>query len=739
MAPNNNNSLIFTAQEDIHAREFFVQLHRHRQLGHRPLFQQHLYVQPHPLNHSDISIAFVKIRFTGSCNARRDEWWSGDVARWRLARLRRRLPNPLRQNHGSDIGLPRRHISRLLLACLSLTTRYTFYQCGHRVIAPVLHTLRNPGAGAEDLRAAAYTHSCPRSRPDEAQCSKSITGYRDSCHPVLGRSRDLGIGYSVRLERRRTFWAGSAQLYKPWRSSEWRVWNLIRPLALVQRLGGNTASLARRNDEALGVRVSVARIAPSLLDLGRGVTTGWRGDIWATLYIENLSEIEVRWVWSSSGMKGREKRRSPRKPVDQRHRPARFPREKIREQAPPIIEPGYKLKRKINTKRAFQKFSIIREHPAMMVALYRVTTPPADLGGPLDYHLSGLEVRRRATVFTAGDSFVGNALRPPPLNTTRNNPALRERPSFQPQRAGGLHITCRPVEPYKCGESCRAMPLVGEFSRDLLFLQSLHSGAAPYSLYFTLIGSQDLDVKSRPNFFTPLQSPTRRNYFCQPAPYTLLDTELLHPLRCHTFTIKSRPPRAQCKWLKRGRKNVRATRVGSTHCLKDRKTLLERQKISMPRRRARGEYQHPGSPERGRVVALQNESGWSGRRTTIHIGLAVTIETRCVQSSSSVQAAKAWLRQRSVPSASANTPVREVAECVWSIVVREVVMSIQGDCTGRGFLASHSSVTAETLHTLRVGAMRHRRACLCHPYRSLLTLEVQLHSPLKAVKYHNVR
>ncbi|KAJ8867454.1 hypothetical protein PR048_031256 [Dryococelus australis] len=33
----------------------------------------------------------------------------------------------------------------------------------------------------------------------------------------------------------------------------------------------NTASLARRSDEALGVRVSVARIAPSLLDLGRGV------------------------------------------------------------------------------------------------------------------------------------------------------------------------------------------------------------------------------------------------------------------------------------------------------------------------------------------------------------------------------------------------------------------------------------------------------------------------------------
>ncbi|KAJ8878010.1 hypothetical protein PR048_022473 [Dryococelus australis] len=45
---------------------------------------------------------------------------------------------------------------------------------------------------------------------------------------------------------------------------------LSRPL---QCFYGNTARLARRSDEALGVRVTVARIAPSLLDLGRGVPT----------------------------------------------------------------------------------------------------------------------------------------------------------------------------------------------------------------------------------------------------------------------------------------------------------------------------------------------------------------------------------------------------------------------------------------------------------------------------------
>ncbi|KAJ8875871.1 hypothetical protein PR048_023776 [Dryococelus australis] len=46
--------------------------------------------------------------------------------------------------------------------------------------------------------------------------------------------------------------------------------SLLRRVS-IQDHAGNTASLARRSDGALGVRVSVARIAPSLLDLGRAV------------------------------------------------------------------------------------------------------------------------------------------------------------------------------------------------------------------------------------------------------------------------------------------------------------------------------------------------------------------------------------------------------------------------------------------------------------------------------------
>ncbi|KAJ8865878.1 hypothetical protein PR048_033401 [Dryococelus australis] len=49
-------------------------------------------------------------------------------------------------------------------------------------------------------------------------------------------------------------------------------------------------------------------------------------------------------------------------------------------------------------------------------------------------------------------------------------------------------------------ESCRMMPLVGRgFLGDLPFPSSSHSGATPYSPRFILIGSQDPNIKSRPD------------------------------------------------------------------------------------------------------------------------------------------------------------------------------------------------------------------------------------------------
>ncbi|KAJ8876067.1 hypothetical protein PR048_023975 [Dryococelus australis] len=63
----------------------------------------------------------------------------------------------------------------------------------------------------------------------------------------------------------------------------------------VQRNDGNTARLARRSDEALGARASVACIAPSLLDLGRDTTerlSNKHHTIATLVYFENESECE---------------------------------------------------------------------------------------------------------------------------------------------------------------------------------------------------------------------------------------------------------------------------------------------------------------------------------------------------------------------------------------------------------------------------------------------------------------
>ncbi|KAJ8891702.1 hypothetical protein PR048_004231 [Dryococelus australis] len=70
----------------------------------------------------------------------------------------------------------------------------------------------------------------------------------------------------------------------------------------------------------------------------------------------------------------------------------------------------------------------------------------------------------------------------------------------------------RSLTDFRMWESSRTMLLVGGFSRHVQFPPPLHSGAAPYSSRFILIGSQGFDVKSRSNLFTHSLSitPTKR-------------------------------------------------------------------------------------------------------------------------------------------------------------------------------------------------------------------------------------
>ncbi|KAJ8881259.1 hypothetical protein PR048_017735 [Dryococelus australis] len=62
---------------------------------------------------------------------------------------------------------------------------------------------------------------------------------------------------------------------------------------------------------------------------------------------------------------------------------------------------------------------------------------------------------------------------------------------------------------FACGNRAGRCRWPAGFSQGSL---PLHSGAAPYSPHFTLIGSQDLDVKSRPNLSTSLY---RRRAYCE--------------------------------------------------------------------------------------------------------------------------------------------------------------------------------------------------------------------------------
>ncbi|KAJ8873675.1 hypothetical protein PR048_024506 [Dryococelus australis] len=72
-------------------------------------------------------------------------------------------------------------------------------------------------------------------------------------------------------------------------------------------------------------------------------------------------------------------------------------------------------------------------------------------------------------------------------------------PLYQVERGLPLELS---LLAFRMWESCRTMSLVGGFCRGSPVSPPLQSCAAPHSPLFTLIGSQDLDVESRPNLFS---------------------------------------------------------------------------------------------------------------------------------------------------------------------------------------------------------------------------------------------
>ncbi|KAJ8870985.1 hypothetical protein PR048_027287 [Dryococelus australis] len=97
-------------------------------------------------------------------------------------------------------------------------------------------------------------------------------------------------------------------------------------------------------------------------------------------------------------------------------------------------------------------------------------------------------------------------------------------------------------------ESCQTMPLVGTFPLDLPFPLPFHSGATTYSLHFTFIGSQDLDVKSSLN-------PSAINCAFTACCHSYLqmeETGVASSEMCFTCRVTLREPYIRCVECKEG-------------------------------------------------------------------------------------------------------------------------------------------------------------------------------------------
>ncbi|KAJ8883046.1 hypothetical protein PR048_014885 [Dryococelus australis] len=114
-----------------------------------------------------------------------------------------------------------------------------------------------------------------------------------------------------------------------------------------------------------------------------------------------------------------------------------------------------------------------------------------------------------------------------------------------PIKANRVQIPAGPLPNFRMWEPCRTMSLVTGFSRGSpVSPRLLHTGAAPYSPRFTLIGSQYHDVKSRPNLFA--HSPSGKNN----SEITFLLLSTCAPMQSRTYWQKSEPMLGH-KWLLR--------------------------------------------------------------------------------------------------------------------------------------------------------------------------------------------
>ncbi|KAJ8894476.1 hypothetical protein PR048_007130 [Dryococelus australis] len=182
--------------------------------------------------------------------------------------------------------------------------------------------------------------------------------------------------------------------------------------------------------------------------------------------------------------------------------------------------------RRILTEHSLQDLVIPGEQPHDVPRRERDMQEEGQFGPQflLFYHLDSTtshttaRARQPTTVHTT--HTITKPLRNSLVATTCANNCAR-RATVNPRREG--------VVVRKWG-SCLTMPLVVEFSLGSPISPAWHSSAAPYSSRFTLVGSQDLDVKSSPNLPT---LPPRSSYALTTCYITLRE---FSSVLCKQFT-----------------------------------------------------------------------------------------------------------------------------------------------------------------------------------------------------------
>ncbi|KAJ8880009.1 hypothetical protein PR048_020631 [Dryococelus australis] len=325
-----------------------------------------------------------------------------------------------------------------------------------------------------------------------------------------------------------------------------------------------------------------------LREISRAVASlaGGPRDIVAPGVLRAASEKRV---WSSAGMKGRGKRETPRKPVDQRHRPSQFPHAKIRGDpagdrtwialvggepanrsatvAPSLHEaeeyPGSRtlagLQKSVNRLYCIDVMERHwneggggngrsprkpRQPTASSGTIPTCENPVNPAGDRARFALVGGEridweqeqVRAVAEKYRFSSSLAlssADGMHDEVLTkkvtchglVKEVAPYGRARPCIEAtvterlallasQQGDPGSIPGRLTPDFRVWESCRTMPLIGGFSRGSPVSPAPSFRRCSIFTSITLIGSEDLDVKSRPNLFTALAPPNmerRRN------------------------------------------------------------------------------------------------------------------------------------------------------------------------------------------------------------------------------------